>query len=304
MAPKRPVLVTLVLLWLKVVYSLEQKHLNDLREFRIRGVVSRIAVSRRVVEDLLANITRGYDLDLCLFKPGNNENLYDKTLFRELAIGYYVIHDHTLNGLSCKMKERVATSYRLSAVSMPIVRGGQHGFVLLALFTDSDKDVFLPSSTNHNHIMYIDEIEETEDGTITLRHGDDIMVMNVQYNDTCGDNQSQNVGEDFDKLSGKQFTATEYPLPFDWGCDILGDNVDFCDILKQNKKELEEAGSNVCTEMTTSSHSERCPATMGLQEITGFFRTALPFLSAPVESFEGEWIDREHGGGIIFPCFN
>lgn len=243
------------------------------------------------------------DLDPFLTKSGSNETLYNPSLIREVTIAYFVIHDYTLNGLSCKMKEKVATSYRVAAVSVPFVTSGRHGIIILALFTDSDKKVFFPYSTNHDHITYVDEIEETENGTITLRHGNDVLVMNTQHNNTCDENQRQHVEEDFDKILGKQHTATEYPLPFDWGCNVLGDDLDFCDILKQNKNDLEKAGPNVCTEMTITSQSKRCPATMELKEITGFFSNTLPFLSAPVESFEAEWIDREHGGGIIFPCF-
>ncbi|KAJ8044275.1 hypothetical protein HOLleu_11693 [Holothuria leucospilota] len=302
MATKIPVLMTFVLLWMNVVYCMEQIHLKDLRQLRIQGIASRITVSRNALKDFLDNITGVCDLEPFLFKSGSNENLYDPSLIGEVDIGYFVIHDHTLNGISYKLKEKVATSYRLAGVSVPFVSGGRHGFLILALFTDSDKKVFFPYSTNHDHITYIDEIEETEDGTITLRHGNDVLVMNTQHNDTCGDNQRQHVRQDFDKILGKQVTGTDYPLPFDWGCDVLGDDVDFCDILKENKNELEKAGPNVCTEMTITSQSKRCPATMEFQEITGFFRNALPFLSTYFGSFEAEWIDREHGGGIIFPC--
>ncbi|KAJ8044271.1 hypothetical protein HOLleu_11688 [Holothuria leucospilota] len=302
MAHKFLILISVVILWLQGVNSLEQKHLTDLREFRIQGLASKVEVPRSVVEDIFNNITTDSDWDLSLSKPESNNIFYDThgTLF----LGHAVIHDHTLSGLSCEMKERVAASYDTVNVALSFVSGGQHGIILLDLFTDSDKDVFFPYSTNWNHVHYIDQIEEAENGTITLRQGNDVMVLNTHHNYTCSKSQHYDVREEFNEITGESFTSTDYPLAFDWGCDVFGDEVDFCDILKQNEKDLKKAGSNVCTEMTITYQSKRCSATLAIQQMTGFFRNELPYFSAPSKRFEAEWVDREHGAGIVFPCFS
>lgn len=235
-------------------------------------------------------------------EPANDDKLYDTSRFGEVYVAYSLLHDHTLSSLPCNIKERVAISYCLVTIWLPFVTDRQHGIISLVQFTDSDKEVFFPYNTNSEDIIYINEIQETKDGKITLRRDNDVMVMRTHQNQTCRENQRQHVGKDFDKISGKSFTTTNYPLEFDWGCDVFGDKVDFCNVLKQNENDLKGAGANVCTEMTITSYSKRCPTTLEIQEMTGFFRNVLPFLSVPVESFEAEWVVRDHGAGIIFPC--
>lgn len=240
------------------------------------------------------------DIHLSPFKPTTEENFYDTSLFGEVALAHNVVHDHTLRGLSCKLKENIAVSYSLVTVALLVVNAEQLGIIILARFTDSDKKVFVPFNTNWKDIIYIDEIRESEDGVITLRQGNDVMVMNSQHNETC---RRSDIPKDFDKLSGKSILMSNYPFPFDWGCDVLGDEVYFCEILKQNESYLKEAGSNVCIEKTTTYHSKQCPAYLAIRDMTGFFRKELPFFSAGDESFEAEWIDIVDGAGIVFPCF-
>ncbi|KAJ8044270.1 hypothetical protein HOLleu_11684 [Holothuria leucospilota] len=178
MAHKFRILISVVILWSQGVNSLERKHLTDLREFRVQGLASKVEVPKSVVEDLFKNITTDSDrLGFPLSELGSNNIFCD--LYGTLFLGCGVLHDHTLSGVSCEMKERVAASYNIFHIPLSFVSGGQSGIIFLVLFTDSDKDIF-PYSTNWNHVHHIDEIEEAEDGTITLRQGNDVMAIKTQ----------------------------------------------------------------------------------------------------------------------------
>lgn len=221
----------------------------------------------------------------------------------EIFVDFGTIEDHTLNeNLTCEMKEIVAVSYRYVFFALPVVSGDRHGLILLARFTDSTKQTFFPYSTSYGRVHRIDSIDETKNGTITLRKGDDVMVIDVHANDTCKRSQFKKLREDVDEITGKLFTSSDYPFPFDWGCDILGQNVSFCKDLKKNQCDLSRAGPDVCIEMATGK-TKRCPANTQISAMTGFFQDAVPIISAPVSSIESMIVKREHIANIIIPCF-
>ncbi|KAJ8018359.1 hypothetical protein HOLleu_43686 [Holothuria leucospilota] len=285
------------------VSPLQGKTLYGVREFHVRGGGATFAVSRDLLKGELSRLKKqdgfcGNDLSLDLPEP-----IHQSRQTTEIFVDFATIEDHTLNeNLTSEMKEIVAVSYRHVFVAMPFVSGDRHGLILLARFTDSTKQTFFPYSTSYERVNRIDSIDETKNGTITLRKGNDVMIINVHANNTCKRPDFKELREDVDEITGKLFTSSDYPFPFDWGCDILGQNVSFCKNLEENQCDLSRAGSDLCIEMTTSK-TKRCPATTQISAMTGFFQDAVPYISAPASSIESMIVDRKHIANIIFPCF-
>lgn len=169
--------------------------------------------------------------------------------------------------------------------------------------TDSKKEILSPYNTNNDNIIYIDMIEESDDGTVTLKKGNDVMVINIHHATECHDGQYQTLHHDFDEVTGALPTASNYPMLFDWKCDILGTDVSFCKILKDHQTDLQQVGPNVCVQLKPLT-SERCPSSLQVTKITGFFHDTLYFLPQTFESFETEWLDREYSSGLLFPCLS
>lgn len=229
---------------------------------------------------------------------------YDTSHQGEVTLTDITITDHTLAAeLSNELKEQVATSYRLVAVVIPVVLGGneKHGVLTDYIFTNKTKKKVLSSYViNYKAITQVDIVEE-DNGTVRIRLGDDVMVYQVGETFNCKGESF--VGEDFDKVLGKIVTTTDYPLSFDWGCELLGSQISFCQALQDVECELAAVGGDVCTLSSTYS-SQRCPITVTIVNMTGKFRDMFPFLAETIrtESFEAEVIVREHTTGITFPC--
>ncbi|KAJ8049545.1 hypothetical protein HOLleu_02330 [Holothuria leucospilota] len=281
---------------------LHGKTLLDVRQFHVVSKAGLFSAPRSSLEVELAKIKMqdavcGSDINLDL------PHLTDDPDFAELFISMFTIADHTLNEeLTCDMKEKVAVNYVYVTVALPILSGKHHGLIFLAHFTDAKKQTIFPFGTNYERVNRIDSIEELEDGTIILSRGDDVMIMNVYHNVTCEPDQWEKTRHDFDEATAKLFLASDYPVQFDWGCNLLGHDVSFCKDLQENECGLSRAGPDVCIELTTSK-SKRCEMNMQISTMTGFFQDAIPYLSAPVYNIEGTWVDREHGTNIVFPCF-
>ncbi|KAJ8039662.1 hypothetical protein HOLleu_13735 [Holothuria leucospilota] len=203
------------------------------------------------------------------------------------------------------MKEQVATSYSLFSVVIPVVLGAKekHGVLPLHVFTNSTKKVLPPYFTNCQDITYVDSIEEKDDGTVTIRLGDDVLVYWVQK-EVKYEGQNK-VGKDFVKVFGEVIAATDYPLPFDWGCKFWGSHISFCQALHEVQCELAAVEGDVCA-LTSTSSSERLPTTTKMVNMTGIFRDMFPVLAetVPIESFEAELAKIEHITGITFPCLS
>ncbi|KAJ8022079.1 hypothetical protein HOLleu_39469 [Holothuria leucospilota] len=178
----------------------------------------------------------------------------------------------------------------------------EHFILFLRQFSNSTKKITYPYGTNTSELIQVDSIEEADDGTLTIRLGDDVMAYQTQ-NDNKYKGETK-VEKDFDKVTGEHLKATNYPLPFDWGCGLFGSQVSFCELLDGFQCEIARVGGDVCT-VTTTNFSERSPATMKVVNMTGVFREMIPFLAetVPSESFEAELFDRQHSTGIVFPCF-
>ncbi|KAJ8039686.1 hypothetical protein HOLleu_13767 [Holothuria leucospilota] len=206
--------------------------------------------------------------------------------------------------LSNDLKGQVATSYRHFDADIPVVIGnGSNGILSLRLLTDSRKKVMFPYYTTINDVTQVDSIEETDDGTVTIRLGDDVMVFRVQRDVKCDFNEKEKIGKVFDQVVGKVIATTSYPSRFDWGCQVLGSGVSFCKVLHKVGCELAAVEGDVCT-LTSTTSSKRCLATFTIVEMTGIFQEFLPVLAemVPSESFEAESIKRNHTTGIIYPC--
>ncbi|KAJ8039683.1 hypothetical protein HOLleu_13763 [Holothuria leucospilota] len=218
---------------------------------------------------------------------------------------YGNITDKGLAGdLSNDLKGQVATSYRYFDALIPVVVGnGNHGILSLRLFTDSTKKVLCPYHTTVNDVTQVDSIEETDDGTVIIRLGDDVMVFRVQRDVKCDFNETEKINKDFEQVIGKIIPTTSYPSRFDWGCQFLGSDVSFCKILNEVRSELAAVEGDVCT-LTSTTASKRCLATFTIDEMTGIFQELLPLLAeiVPCESFEAESIKTDDTTGITYPC--
>ncbi|KAJ8039734.1 hypothetical protein HOLleu_13831 [Holothuria leucospilota] len=186
---------------------------------------------------------------------------------------------------------------------MPVLVGEteNHGLLYLHLLTNNTKKVLIPYATSNNEVTYIDSIEEEEDGQVTLRLGVDSMTFQVQ--DAFKDSSEKNVGRDFDKVIGKFITTTNYPLSFDWDCQLLGSQISFCQVLNEFWCKMAAFAGDVCA-VTSTSSSKRLPTTMMIIKMTGKFREMFPYLAetVPCKSFEAESFDREHTTGVVYPC--
>ncbi|KAJ8039688.1 hypothetical protein HOLleu_13769 [Holothuria leucospilota] len=57
-------------------------------------------------------------------------------------------------------------------------------------------------------ISYTLHIEETDDGTVTIRIGDDVIDFRVQRDVKCDFNEKEKIGKVFDKVVGKVIPTT------------------------------------------------------------------------------------------------
>ncbi|KAJ8022083.1 hypothetical protein HOLleu_39475 [Holothuria leucospilota] len=229
---------------------------------------------------------------------------YNESYQGEVLLAYNTITDNTLTAeLSDDLKEQVSTSYHTFSVLLPLVTGmtDEHFVLVLRQFSNSTKKITFPYSTNTSELIQVDSIEEADDGTVTIRLGDDVMVFQIQNDIKC--KGETKVTKDFDKVSGDRLKVTNYPLLFDWGCTLLKPQVSFCELLDGFQCEIARVGGDVCT-VSTTTISERSPATMKVVNMTGVFREMIPFFveTVPSESFEAELLDRQHSTGIVYPC--
>ncbi|XP_071813046.1 uncharacterized protein [Apostichopus japonicus] len=180
--------------------------------------------------------------------------------------------------------------------------------LLLASITDSRKTVLDPYSTSHGMTTYIDSIQDSGNGTVTFRNGDDVMVMTFQDDATCTDYEQRVIEENFPGSSDdpkSMFLVSSYPNRFDWGCDSVAANFSFCRKLKERECELSRFGNDVCGVYSTTD-VKRCPSSMQFEKLTGSFRDVIPLSTefGPITSIESESIHVNHDVGIMFPCFS
>ncbi|KAJ8022080.1 hypothetical protein HOLleu_39470 [Holothuria leucospilota] len=282
-----------------------QRTLPDLRSFEVQGIVGRFVVNRDALEQEIQSRKQqdgicGEEVKFQLPQSLPHSS-YNASYQGEVLLAYNTITDNTLAAeLSDDLKEQVSTSYHVFSVILPLVLGmtDEHFVLFLRHFSNSTKKITDPYGTNTRELIQVDSIEEADDGTVTIRLGDDVMVYQIQ-NDIKFNGETK-VTKDFDKVFGENLKTTNYPLPFDWGCGLFGSHVSFCELLEGFQCEIARVGGDVCT-VTKTTFSERSPATMKIVNMTGVFREMIPFLAdtVPSESFEAELLDRKHSTGIL-----
>ncbi|KAJ8036801.1 hypothetical protein HOLleu_17440 [Holothuria leucospilota] len=294
---------------IRIANGSQRKLLPNLRRFKVKGAAGRFVAERDKLEREVYNRKQqdavcGKDVKIQLptFLP---HVPYNVSLQGEVALTSVTLTDDTLaTELHDDLKEDVATSYYIIGVVLPIVIGmkEKHAAMPLRVFTNSTKKITFVFGTSSSFITQVDSIEEANDGTVTIRLGDDVMTYQVQ-DDAVKYNGDTKVGKDFDKLAGKEMIVNNYPLSFDWGCELFGSNISFCQHLDEYRCEIAKFGGDVCT-VTSTTLSKQSPAIMKIVQMTGIFREMIPFLAetVPGESFEAELVDKEHTTGISYPC--
>ncbi|KAJ8022085.1 hypothetical protein HOLleu_39477 [Holothuria leucospilota] len=286
----------------------QQRILPDLRRTKIKGFGGRFVVNRDALEQEIQRRKQQDGVcgqDVMIQLPQSLPHVaYNESYQGEVLLTSLTITDNTLAAeLSDELKEQVSTSYQIFSVFLPVVTGmtEKHAMLNLRHFTNSTKKVTYCFGTSTTGFTQVDSIEQGNDGLVTFRLGDDVMIYQAQDEGKC--NGETEVGKDFDKVSGKIVTITNYPLSFDWGCELVGSQISFCKLLDGFRCELARVGGDVCT-VTSTILSERYPATMKIVNMTGVFREMIPFLAEtiPNESFETEFVDRQHSTGIVYPC--
>lgn len=188
-------------------------------------------------------------------------------------------------------------------MGIPYLSNGNHGVLHLVEMTEAKKRLTPPSTTNDEYRVNVDSINEDGE-TVTLRTKSHEMTLNVSGDASC--QTDRDVGDDFDGLTDDNVTVTSYPKRFDWNCGTVLDwDTGYCRVLKNKVCEFQRFGGDVCVQHSTTI-SLRCPSTMKIISANGVFGGILSrmFDRFPVESFEAEWIDRDHKVGIEYPCLS
>lgn len=171
---------------------------------------------------------------------------------------------------------------------------------VLAIFTDGPHPAFNPLLTG---VIDIDSITE-KDGTITLRDGEDVMVLQIP-------NQMCNDGDDEAKIQDewrhvRDNLWTSFPSPLNLSiCDQLGwDSSPFCLTLSREHSLLHDDNGDFCVRFTPTITKRRCKSYMRLVEATGIFSAkALVGKDVPREMFDVEWLEGDRSFDIVYPCF-
>lgn len=264
--------------------------IKDVRLARNFGLIGRFIIERARLEEALRGLGLEGRVDLLTSEHYGCES-------GEISFGVQTFEGHSFQ----KDSKLVQLSTTAGFVGLPVVtQDGDHVLIILTYFTDAETPYGIPYLTNIDNVQFIDSIEIGIDHVI-LRNCDDLLNITYQRDELCVNNQT--IAEDFDDVYGSAVSITSYPAPFDWGCDVLGEDVPFCRSLEPHMSDIVGSNGNVCT-TTSTTKSKRCQANMAITSMTGIFRSMLMYLAetVPAKSFETEWIDREHGIGIAFPC--
>ncbi|KAJ8021310.1 hypothetical protein HOLleu_38474 [Holothuria leucospilota] len=285
-----------------VALGLERKTIPNLRQFSTKGWGGEFKANKDVLEkeirgrfmqDPVSGKGKCESTDIYVFRGLHADS------FSEVAIFYESHIDHTI--LPDSLKDEVATNFRQLSVMVQIATNTH---LQLVRFTDSTNLVLNSFATNYDTVNYIDRIEDDEEGQVKLFKGEDFMYLEIEEDPGCDEEDSEKLKEEFKYLEFPQYKTTNYPLPFDWGCDLLGDEVGFCEDLRKYNCELQKVGSDICNLIETSYISIG-RASMRITNMTGYFRDSVPFLAPfqfPIESLDAESTDLNHTVGLIYPC--
>ncbi|XP_071814264.1 uncharacterized protein [Apostichopus japonicus] len=301
-------------LWLFVKGTGEQRFIPNLRSFSAHLWGGRFQVDRKILEDLIRDLREqdevcGDELDLQLPTSWPNSP-YDRRRFGEIGIYFGDVTEviPTVEHTYCQAEDHIESFRRLGVV-LSVVRSDAllPTMLLLASITDSKKTVLDPYSTSHRMTTYIDSIQDSGNGTVTFRNGDDVMVVQIQDDQSCTEKEQNLLEENFPGSTdpSSHIAFSSYPNVFDWGCDDFGSNFSFCAKLKERECDLNRFSNDICGVYSTTA-VKRCPSYMEIQDVTGFFRDIIPLSmteSEPIRSIETESIDVSHEIGLLFPCF-
>ncbi|XP_071838362.1 uncharacterized protein [Apostichopus japonicus] len=297
-------MLVLILLYVEVVPA-SSTLLPNLRRSRIKGTNGRFlgprvslqaVITKRIEDDQQC----GKHVDLSLAQSLNSAQ-NDESLYGEVFINYGILEELDLDYLPCDLRSQLQTTYRSLLVGIPYQSNGQSGLLIIAEVTDAIYRLPSPSTTNEKLCLTGATFQERDD-RVTISIGEDTMTMRVSPNVTC--ETDEELGADFDEITGANFTATSYPERFDWSCGSLLDwDTGYCKIIQENLCQIQRFDGDVCIHKTVRS-SVRCPSTMEIISMNGVFHDTFSrlFATIPSESFETESIDREHDVGIKYPC--
>ncbi|PIK40819.1 hypothetical protein BSL78_22330 [Apostichopus japonicus] len=225
-------MLVLILLYVEFV-PVSSTLLPNLRRSRIKGTSGRFLGPR---DSLQAAITKraeddqqcGKHVDLSLARSLKTAQ-YDESLYGEVFINYGILEELDLDYLPCDLRSQLQTTYRSLLVAIPYQSNGQSGLLVLAEVTDAIYRLPSPSTTNEKLCLTGATFQEDDD-RVTISIGEDTMTMRVSPNVTC--ETDEELGADFDEITGANFTATSYPERFDWGCGSLLDwDTGYCKII-------------------------------------------------------------------------
>ncbi|PIK38391.1 hypothetical protein BSL78_24776 [Apostichopus japonicus] len=191
-------------LFLFVNGTSEQRFIPNLRSFSAHLWGGRFQVERKILEDLIRDLREqdevcGDELDLQLPTSWPNSP-YDRRHFGEIGIYFGDVTEviPTVDHTYCQAEDHIESFRRLGVV-LSVVRSDASlpTMLLLASITDSKKTVLDPYSTSHGMTTYIDSIQDSGNGTVTFRNGDDVMVVQIQDNQSCTEKEQNLLEENF-----------------------------------------------------------------------------------------------------------
>ncbi|PIK40820.1 hypothetical protein BSL78_22331 [Apostichopus japonicus] len=255
-------MLALILLYVEVVPT-SSTLLPNLRRFHVKGTNGRFLGSRDSLQAVITKRTEddqqcGKHVNLSLARSLKSAQ-YDESLYGEVFLAYGTLEELDLDYLPCDLRSQLQTDYRSLLVTIPYQSNGQSGLLVHAEVTDARNRLPSPSTTN-DKICLTGATFQEDDDRVTVSIGEDIMTMRVSPYVTC--ETDEELGADFDDVTGADFTATSYPERFDWGCGSLLDwDTGYCKIIKENLCQIQRFDGDVCIHQTVRS-SVRCPSTM------------------------------------------
>ncbi|PIK56514.1 hypothetical protein BSL78_06583 [Apostichopus japonicus] len=241
---------------------ISSKILPTVRRYRSSSTYGRFLVPRDILQTVIRNRTDsdvecGNDVSLLLPESLPSAD-YDQSRYGEMHVGYGTIEELDLDYLPCDLKNRLETTYQSLFFIIPYRSSGHSGLLILAEMTDAKNRLSSPLTTNDKYRFVVDTIDEDGE-SVTLRVGEDSLTLEASKNVSCQTDEDE-VGDDFDQLTGESLDMTCYPERFDWGCgSVLGWDTGYCKSIKENLCEIQRYNGDVCIDVTTS-RSIRCAA--------------------------------------------
>ncbi|KAJ8049018.1 hypothetical protein HOLleu_01561 [Holothuria leucospilota] len=217
----------------------------------------------------------------------------------------YTKYDHSDifgDSVPCHVNEAFAVKDEYLWMFVPFLNVDEEGTATRTFcygaFTDSQKEVFLP--TCGNNIYRIDSLN-IEGDRLVLRNGTDQLVMKMTYDPDCVPAEASSAESWHDVRESPIFPLSG---PFDSGiCDTLGPNVSLCQMVKQNSCLLSRTGQDYCFRHDNVGPTTRCRASIQLLEMTGSFRRLSMIETAPpIKALQAERLYGNRSIAMLAPC--